>query len=143
MKHLLILIIFATVSFAFDKTDSIKIQILEKIITEISIEREVYIWSDNQDILTHLNEHNKLNTSESCKDATIIILENKNTLPAGCASKHIFVLNYQLLSDIPQSFGALFWKKGRPNIVILKSRINAQSIKISNDLKPYLEEKIW
>lgn len=143
MKLLLALIFFATLSFAHDSSDSIKVEILKKIITGISINQTVDIWSDNDNILARLKEHNKLNTAESCKDATIVILENKKSLPLECASKHIFVLNYQLLSDVPQSFGALFWKKGRPNIVILKQRINAQAIEVSNDLKPYLEDKVW
>jgi hypothetical protein len=143
MKLLVSLIIFVTITFASDNSGNIKIQILEKVISEISINKEMKIWSDNKDILTHLKEPNKLNTTQSCKDANIIILEDKKSLTIECASKHIFVLNYQLLSDIPQSFGALFWKKGRPNIVILKSRINAQSIEVSNDLKPYLEDKVW
>ena len=143
MKRLLILIIFATASFAFDNSGSIKTEILEKVITGISIKQTLNVWSDNDNILAQLKEHNRLNTAQNCKDASIVILEDKKNLAKECVSKHIFVLNYQLLSDVPQSFGALFWKKGRPNIVILKPRINAQAIKVSNALKPYLEDKVW
>ncbi|WP_372998253.1 hypothetical protein [Sulfurimonas sp.] len=143
MKLLATLIIFATVIFAHDNSDNLKVKILEKIITEISVDKKVVVWSDNKEILTHIQEHHKLNTTYSCEESTIIILQDADSLTKKCEKKHIFVLNYELLSEFPQSFGALFWKKGRPNIVIIKSRIKAQSIQVSNDLKPYLEEKVW
>lgn len=101
------------------------------------------VWSDNKSILKTLKENNNFKTTNNCKDASIVILQDQKKLTKECATRAIFVLNYELLSEIPQSFGALFWKKGRPNIVIIKSRIKAQSIQVSNDLKPYLEEKAW
>jgi hypothetical protein len=143
MKLLLALIFFATVTFASDSSDTLQIKILEKIITEISVNNDMKVWSDNKNILRILKEHNKLQTTDNCEEATIIILQEHDNLRKACSSRAIFVLNYKLLSDIPQSFGALFWKKGRPNIVIIKSRIKAQSIQVSNNLKPYLEEKVW
>ncbi|NOR58809.1 MAG: hypothetical protein GQ474_09840 [Sulfurimonas sp.] len=143
MKILLTLIFFATVIFASDSSDNLRIKILEKIITEISVDKKTKVWSDNKNILRSLKEHNKLETTDNCEDATIIILQEYDNLIKACSSRAIFVLKYKLLSDIPHSFGALFWKKGRPNIVIIKSRIKAQSIQVSNDLKPYLEDKVW
>jgi hypothetical protein len=37
----------------------------------------------------------------------------------------------------------MFWKKGRPNIVIIEPRIKEQNISISKKLDIYKEEKIW
>ena len=134
-----VLILFATES----SPEHNKVVILEKVLSELSIKQEIKIWSDNKEILAELKNHNNYKTVQSCENATIIILENKDKLIKACSNKHIFALNYQLLSDIPQSFGALFWKKGRPNIVILKPRIKAQHIVANISLNPYLEEKVW
>jgi hypothetical protein len=141
MKYLLPFILFITILCA-DNINHPKIKLIEKIILEVSINKKMEVWSDNKEIFDELTKHNKLVMASRCEESTIIILEDKNNLTKECSSKHIFVLNYKLLSEAPQSFGALFWKKGRPNIVIIKSRIKAQSIQISNDLKPYLEEKV-
>jgi tRNA(Phe) wybutosine-synthesizing methylase Tyw3 len=143
MKLFVILTFLTTLVFASDESSNIKTQILEKIISEISIDKEIKIWSDNKNILSTLKEKNNFNTTSSCVESSIVILQDKDNLTNDCNKKHIFVLNYKLLSEIPQSFGALFWKKGRPNIVIIKSRINNQVISVTNDLKPYLEDKIW
>ena len=120
-----------------------QVKILEKIISEISLKKQVMIWSDDKEILFQLEKNKKFKVTKHCQNATLIILKEKEELLAACANAHIFVLNYELLSEIPQSFGALFWKKGRPNVVILEPRITAQKIKISQNLKPYLEERIW
>jgi hypothetical protein len=82
-------------------------------------------------------------TTADCKDATLLILENKKNLDKACHEKVTFVLDYALLKEIPQSFGAIFWKKSRPNIVIIAPRAKQSSIIISEKLDDYLEEKIW
>ncbi len=120
-----------------------KVKILEKIVSEISLKEQITIWSDDKKILSQLSSNNRFKTTTRCEEATFIILKERKQLSNLCSHSHIFVLNYKLLSDIPQSFGALFWKKGRANIVILEPRIKAQSISITKNLEPYLEEKIW
>lgn len=141
MRFLLLSILSALLLSASNISHQVKI--LEKVISEISINKQMKIWSDDRGIITELKKSNKFITTTNCQDATCIILKNKNSLSKVCSNIHIFVLNYQLLSEIPQSFGALFWKKGRPNIVIIEPRIKAQNIKVTKSLKPYLEKKVW
>ena len=141
MKFLFLSILSALLLSA-SSVDS-QVKILEKIVLEISLNKQVAIWSDDKEILSKIKNHKKFTTTTNCEEATLVILKDKKYLSRVCTGTHIFVLNYKLLSDIPQSFGALFWKKGRPNIVILESRIKNQDIQISKNLEPYLEAKIW
>ena len=144
MKFLLISFLSALILFASEASPQHnKVLIVEKILNELLLKEEIKIWCDNKEILKEIKNHHNFKIENSCEDATIVILEDKNKLPKACSNKHIFVLKYQLLSDIPQSFGALFWKKGRPNIVILEPRIKAQHIIANSSLNPYLEEKVW
>ncbi len=143
MKLFLLSILSVILLSASDNSQALKIQILEKILTEVSIDKEIKIWSDNQNILDGFKNSSKFKTVDECTDANIIILDKQMTLSDDCKKKYIFVLRYNLLNDIKESFGALFWKKGRPNIVILQPRIKAQSIKVSKALSPYLEERVW
>lgn len=143
MKVFALIIFLTFVSFASESSNELRVKILEKVIAEVDADKENLIWSDNKQICNSLKERKTLQTTKNCESATIIILENKNNLKQSCVSKNIFVLSYELLSDVPKSFGALFWKKGRPNIVIIKPRIQKQSIEISNNLAPYLEDKVW
>jgi len=142
MKFIL-LYLFSALILAANGLNHHKIKIIEKIFSEISINKELIIWSDNEQLLKEVQGDDNYKTSSNCIDANILIIEKKENIPNECKNKYIFVLNYKLLSDVPQSFGALFWKKGRPNIVIIEPRIKTQLIKVSKNLDPYLEEKVW
>ena len=132
-----------TLALEASSSNTHQIKIIEKIFSEISIGEELKIWSDSSDILFGLQTSAHFKIVQNLQDANIIILEKSDTFLSEYLSKAIFVLNYSLLSEIPQSFGALFWKKGRPNIVIIQPRIEKQSIIVSKDLYPYMEDRVW
>ena len=142
MKLFITFLLSFSILFASDG-GVIRVQILEKIFSGLSIEEEIVIWTDNKNLLDIFEEHERYKVTQDCQDANFVILENSSDLKPVCLDKNIFVLNYTLLTDLPQSFGALFWKKGRPNIILLEPRIKANSIKVSKELEPYLEERIW
>jgi hypothetical protein len=137
---LFFLIVFA---FASHHTYAIKAEILEKIFANISIGRELVIYSDDEKLIQEFGKRGNFATTALCKNATLLVLQNKKNLEKSCYEKAVFVLGYDLLKEIPQSFGAIFWKKGRPNIVILAPRTKEQSITVSDTLEDYVEEKIW
>jgi hypothetical protein len=143
MKIFITLILSALIIFAHDKSEHLKVQILETIIVNISVESGKKVWCDDKTIFDELKDHKKIEMVKSCKDASIVILKDIDNINGECSDKHIFTLDYKLLSEVKQSFGALFWKKGRPNIVILEPKIKTQKITVSEELEPYLEEKIW
>lgn len=143
MKTMFFSIFFIVTLHAFDASYGIKQQILEKILTNISLNKELIIWSDDKELVEEFNKKGSFSTTTNCKDATLLILENKKNLEKICHEKAIFVLDYALLKEVPQSFGAIFWKKGRPNIVIIAPRAKAQSIIVSDKLDDYIEDKIW
>ena len=142
MKILLILI-FSSLLLMASSDNKYQVRIIEKIFNEISIDKELKIWSDNKSIQKTLKENNNFSTVKNIEDANIVILRYAAEANNISSNQFIFVLNYKLLSTVPRSFGALFWKKGRPNIVIIEPRIALQNISISKDLEPYLEEKVW
>ncbi|MDD5399875.1 MAG: hypothetical protein PHQ93_01630 [Sulfurimonas sp.] len=136
--------VFFLIALAFaDNTHAIKAEILEKIFANISMKKGLVIWSDDKELIEEFDKKGSYATTAYCKDATLLILENKKNLDKTCHEKAIFVLDYALLKEVPQSFGAIFWKKGRPNIVIIAPRAKAQSIIVSDKLDDYVEDKIW
>jgi len=78
----------------------------------------------------------------NAKDADFIILKYKHKLNKNSNGK-VFVLRYELLNEMPQSFGAFYWQKGRPNIVFISPRVKKEHIKLSKELQEYEEEKVW
>ncbi|OHE00510.1 MAG: hypothetical protein A2513_06815 [Sulfurimonas sp. RIFOXYD12_FULL_33_39] len=143
MKIFISILFLILVTSASEQKYAIKAQILEKVFANISIGKDFIIWSDNKELLFELKKSKNFTTSINCENATMIILEDKKNLEKNCINKPIFVLEYNLLSEVSQSFGAIFWKKGRPNIIILSPRAKKLSIDISQKLNEYVEEKVW
>lgn len=141
----IILTLFLTISlFASDSKDVLRAQIIGKIISNLSINETITIWSDNKELIAEFKKSNHIITTDDCDKANIVVVENAKTVEnKDCKNKLVFVLNYSLLKDVPESFGAFFWKKGRPNIVIIKPRALSQGITIAKELEAYVEEKIW
>ena len=98
------------------------------------------VFTDDMGLQKSLRESGYTIVNNS-KDADFIILKNKHKLSDTQAK--VFVLKYELLNEIPQSFGAFFWKKGRPNIVFIAPRVKKEHIKLSKDLQDYEEEQVW
>lgn len=144
MKAIILTLFLVALSSASENKDAIRAQIVEKILSNISINEVIAVWSDNKELIAEFKKNSNIITTLNCEKATIIVIENKENLHGdACKNKPIFVLNYNLLKDIPDSFGAFFWKKGRPNIVIIEPRTALQNITVSKELNAYVEEKVW
>ncbi len=107
----------------------------------IDIKENKVIYSDDARLLKDLSSEYMV--SDNCLDSNLLILDKKSNLLNACKNKNIFVLNYDLLHDLPQSFGAFFFKKGRANIVLLKQKLKKQHIRHTKQLEPYIEDKLW
>lgn len=142
MKTLFLLLFLVVALFANEK-NALQAQILEKIFQNIVLQEEPLLWSDNKTLLEEIKKSNRFATTADATKATLLIIEEKTNLPKESADVAVFVLDYALLKEIPQSFGAMFWKKGRPNVVLIEPRMQAHDIKINEALKMYVEEKIW
>jgi len=144
MKRLIIALLLVFPLFASDNKDVTRAQIIEKIISNISINEVITVWSDNKELVAEFRKSSNIITTDDCDKANIVVVEDaKNIEDEDCKNKPIFVLSYSLLKDLPESFGAFFWKKGRPNIVIIKPRTISQGITVHKELEAYIEEKIW
>ncbi len=142
MKFIIGFVFSASILFAIESY-TIKAEIIKNIFSGLIVEEEIVIWSDNKHILNSIKRNDTHKTSEECIDANFIVLEVSSDIQLECLDKKIFVLSYEMLNDLPQSFGALFWKKGRVNIILLEPRLKERSIEVSKELVPYMEEKVW
>ena len=119
----------------------VRSKIIMNIMENIDIHNQKIIYCDDKELLHDLSKRYK--TSSDCKSSNLIILSKKGALLQECENKNIFVLNYNLLYKLPQSFGAFFFKKGRANIILLEPRLKELKIKPSKQLEPYIEDQLW
>ena len=139
----IIFLLFTLSLFADNLSDKLRVDIVKDIVLGIKNSAPMTVCSDDDKIMKGFHSSKHFRVTDDCKDANLIILNDKSDLPKNYKHKHIFVLNYNLLNEIPESFGAFFWKKGRPNIVFIKPRLEKDALKLSANLKPYVEDKVW
>jgi len=115
-------------------------QILQYIIKNINQNSFQKIWSDDEKI-KHSFQELGYDVVKNATNADLLIIKKK--LPSSKIKGKIFVLKYNLLNTIPKSFGAFFWKKGRPNIVFITPRVKKEHLRLSKELQEYEEDKVW
>ncbi|RLA70100.1 MAG: hypothetical protein DRG09_04090 [Epsilonproteobacteria bacterium] len=140
-KFLSILLILGSLLNASEKEYASKII---KNLVEVIDKPNTSVWIDSYDTKVFgLFDLAKFNVVKSCKKAKVMILSSEKTIPKGCNTKPILVLDYELLEKHDNAVSAFFWKKGRPNIVFISDRIKHFSISLPASYDKYIEEKIW
>jgi len=129
------IILLICVTFLIASPDKITAKIYENIMNNLS--HNPKIWTDNYNLKNILKKYSNLDLTNK-NSANIYILNKKIE---NINNKIIFVTNYKLLKDINNSVGAFYWKKGRPNIIFIKERLDKNGIKIPFEYKNYIENE--
>jgi len=140
LKKHIFLILFVVVSLFADVPEA---KILHYIVKNIDNNSLHKIWSDDSAVKESFEGYENYFVVKDKNQADLLIVKDALSLNRYKGKGKICVLQYDLLIDIPKSFCAFFWKKGRPNIVFIKPRVDKQHIKLSKELQDYEEEKVW
>ncbi len=123
----------------------LEVKILEKISIDISKKDKVnvFVLGYNPKYLRKYSKVFKI--VQDCSIADIIIAkENDDNILAQCPRNVPGIaLNYALLKEDEIFIGALFWYKGRPNLVFIKSRLEKFRINLPKSYSKFIEERIW
>ncbi len=145
IKLLLILLILKTsfgvvISRAHEKDIKYEIKILEKIAEDITHKTviKVYVIGYDKKKIQNFSNHFKL--VMDIDDADIVIV-NKYKNVEKLRNKIILTTDFNLLKEIPESIGALYWKKGRPHIIFIKERLQDYNIKLSKDYEKFIVDE--
>ncbi len=149
IKLLLILLILKTgfgtiISRTSGKDVKYEIKILEKIAEDITHKTLIKVYVIGYDKKKIKNFSNHFTLVQDISDADIVII-NKYKDIHNLRNKIIITTDFSLLKEIPESIGALYWKKGRPHIIFIKERLKDYNIKLSDDYKRFIvsEKEIY
>lgn len=144
MKKLFLLVfLFHSALFAAYQDEEMAVKVLEKVFLGIDIGQEIKIYSNDKGIEGEFAKRKQFAIATRCENASLLVLTDEIELDKSCKNRATFVMSYELLRKNKHSFGAFFWKKGRPNIILLSPRMSSQNISASSTLEGYMEDKIW
>ena len=130
-----ILIFFILISNIFANYDNYELKLYEKILPAIFTNKLlIFIDNSNTDIL---KDSDVLETTLDCEKANLLIGKNFTKLSKNCQNKPIFSTSYRSFKDTPNSIGAFYWRKGRPQIKFKLDVIDEFSLHLPKSLMEF------
>jgi len=134
MKKILILIISLNIILADNNYEQ---KLYEKVLTSIFTNIPIRIYADN-DTKEILKYSSKFKLVDHCDRDTLILVGKKfDNLDEVCKNKPIFATTYKGFKYMKNSFGAFYWRKGRPQIKFKKNMIDFYGLDLPESLRKY------
>ena len=142
LKNLIIVVLLFSILYSNDILSKIKAQIILNIAHLITKENIVKIYVDDPDFLDIFKNKQAIKQVKDCFKADIIITENSKNIQNNCKKKELNIIS-TTYKDYKQNrsidFGAFFWQKGRPNMLINSKVIKERNISIPRSYYKYLD----
>jgi hypothetical protein len=128
-----------------DKGVYLERKIFEKILRAVMPYRQrINLYFYGSSLPEGLRNHPTIRWVRSPNEAKILIISSRRFSPE-LAKLHVPVLtlDYNLLKRYPNAIGAYFWQKGRPNIIMIRSRLEKAGIRLPREFDRFTDDTIW
>jgi len=118
-----------------------ELKLYETIIPSIFKDRPIRVYLD-KDMQSILQSSKKFAILKVCDASVNILIGNKfDNLPNSCQNKPLFATEYRTFKENRNSFGAFYWRKGRPQIKFKKSTLLRYDIHLPNSFQRYVNDQ--
>ena len=130
---------------ALDRDSTLKIY--QDIFTSLSAKQVVSVYTLDSEYQSVFKQATQLHVVHSPEISDIILitnisgLETLKTLPKGEKSPIVFVTEYPLLEKSEKIVGAIYWRKGRSQLLFLKNRLEKNNITLPQKYHKFIVEK--
>ena len=133
-KIIFILLIFWNILFA---NNSYELKLYEKILPSIFLQMPIKIYTD-KDTKKLLVNSDKFDILTTCTDAVVVIVgKNFENISQECTNKPIFATSYRWFKKNQNSFGAFYWRKGRPQLKFKLDILNKYNLVLPDTFEKY------
>lgn len=140
MKRLLVLLILPFALFA-DSLDQVKSTLISKIADALLKKKVVTIYTNDTSYQMLEKFPYRFKVVDSCEKADMVITPDVELPKAECKMSDALILmtHYRGYTQSKEAVGALFWQKGRPNLIFDKSRLQELSLVLPHAFTKYIE----
>ncbi len=139
MKKIVILCSLAIVLLASDMQYELKIY--KTLLNNVFPKKQtIKVWSDCPEKKKMFSHLQNIKIVKNMDNADILIVQKQKNLPE---NKIIFATNYLILKNYKkEAIGGFYWKKGRPNILFLKSNLSRHHINLPASFNDFIEDRL-
>lgn len=126
----------------YTKEAEFEAKIVTKIAKDILHNQTIKLYIPNSKALDKKIYSKNTVFVDSCEKANFIFIKYGQTDECITHKNDQYLLtnNYRKLISNPQYFGAFFWSKSRPNIVLIKKRLIKNNIQLSSEYDQFIED---
>ena len=150
MKKLLVLtvILFGQL-FAQEQESTLKIY--HQIFSDLLHKKQIKVYTRDRELMKIFKNSKDILLMIKPEVSDIVIVSNRKMyeriiprirVEEGALKSIIFATDYRLLKEYPDIVGALYWKKGRSQLLFLKPRLKKYRIVLPAEYEPYILEQI-
>ena len=150
MKHILILFIFAYGNlYALDVNSTLKIY--HKLFFSFSNKIIISVYVNDKEYQQVFLKSKRLKVVKKLKNADIVLITDEVTLERTLSQYKnldidtkpiLFVTDYHFLNRSKNIVGAFYWRKGRSQLLFIKSRLNAYNIMLPEDYHKFIVDEL-
>ena len=134
IKKIFLIVFFLNILLA-DKNYELKLY--EKILPLIFEKYGIKIFVDNE-AKQILKDSKFFIITNNCQNADLLIGKNKKSFINKCLNKPLFATSYKGFK-LKNSFGAFYWRKGRPQLKFKIDIIEKFNLKLPKNLRRYAQ----
>jgi len=119
---------------------SYEIKLIESIMLSLyHKDMPIRIYADEETAKLLQDSHNFKILTQCNESVKLLIGKNFQELPKECQEKPLFSTNYREFKNNKNSFGAFYWRKGRPQLKFMSERVSRFNLTLTKNLRKYTE----
>jgi hypothetical protein len=148
-KILLLAVILFGQLFAQEQESTLKIY--HQIFSDLLHKKQIKVYTDDRELRNIFRKSKDILLVVKPEVSDIVIVGSRQMYEriihrikakGGSSQTLVFATDYRLLKQYPDIVGALYWKKGRSQLLFLKPRLDRYHIVLPTGYEPYILEQI-
>ena len=115
-----------------------ELKLYETILPVLFQQKKLKVYADNKSKEVLLNSR-LFSVTSHCKQAELLLGKNFTNLDRQCMEKPLFATDYKSFKNFENSFGAFYWRKGRPQIKFNLKLIQKFKLYLPQNMKKYAQ----
>lgn len=139
MKKLFFILLIPVLAFA--DIQQARGKLINHLVKVIFPNKKVKLYIQDPDYKNISTIFSNFSITHSCEDADFLILTSLNSVANTCKAneKITFVTSYNSYKEDKDTFGAIFWQKGRLNLIFRSTALHKLSISLPEKYDKYIE----
>lgn len=133
-KIILLLTVSVYILYAWENYE---LKLFEKVFPLIFNKDQIAIYMQPKYQYIFNKKSRVITISSRCEDADILFIDNDKELSSGCKEKPYFLTSYDQFKENDHAIGVFYWKKGRPQLLFSKKRVQKYNLQLPAILEKY------